>query len=48
MKKSTGGIIAGFCAIAAATGFEIIRYLNGREYPKYSLILRILKLGILP
>ena len=35
MKKSTGGIIAGLCAIAA-TGFEIIRYLSGREYLKYS------------
>ena len=35
MKKSTGRIIAGLCAIAV-TGFEIIKYLNGREYPKYS------------
>ncbi len=35
MKKSTGRIIAGLCAIAV-TGFEIIKYLNEREYPKYS------------
>lgn len=35
MKKSTGGIIAGLCAIAV-TGGEIIKYLNGREYIKYS------------
>ena len=33
MKKSTGGVIAGLCVIAV-TG--IFKYLNGREYPKYS------------
>ena len=35
MKKNIGGIIAGLCAIAV-TEFEIIKYINGREYPKYS------------